>query len=202
MTTRVKICGVTSVADALLAAEAGANGAVVVLGINATTRATGAGTVVAVSGDRIRILTAKHVAVFGGLSVRFDGRTTVSARIVTMVAGRDLAVLEAIVPPQLASGLHAARIGAARPDERVTIAGSDPDGHLDTEAGAVSQVGGVLPDGPANGRFALRCALCHIGDSGAGVFNAAGDLIGVYVGYWTYDNGERVSVAELPAGGT
>jgi hypothetical protein len=83
----------------------------------------------------------------------------------------------------------------------VTIGGSDPDGHPDTEAAAVTQTGGVLPDGPANGRFALSCSLCHRGDSGAGVFDAAGDLIGVYVGFWTYDNGERVSVAEIPNGG-
>jgi hypothetical protein len=94
------------------APEASANGSVVVLGMNSTTKATGAGTVVEVSGEHVRILTAKHVATFGGLSVRLNPYTTVSARIVTMMPGHDVAVIEAIVPPRLASQLHAA--GSAR----------------------------------------------------------------------------------------
>ncbi len=37
------------------------------------------------------------------------------------------------------------------------------------------------------------------GDSGSGIFDAHGDLVGIYVGYYTYDTGERVGVAEAPA---
>jgi len=182
--------------------EVSSNGSVVVLGISSTTRATGAGTVVEVSGEHVRILTAKHLAVYGGLTVRLNSETTVAARVLTLIAGHDVAVIEAIVPARVASQLHSARIGEAKQAEHVTIGGSQADGRPDAEAASVIQTGGNLPDGAANGRFELSCSLCHPGDSGAGVFDGAGNLVGVYVGFWTYDDGQRVSIAEFPSGGT
>ena len=68
------------------------------------------------------------------------------------------------------------------------------------EVASIAHVGQDLPDGPANGRYAVDCNTCHRGDSGGGVFDANGDLVGVYVGYFEMDDKTRVSVAEtLPA---
>jgi hypothetical protein len=174
------------------------NGSVVVLCTSATTLGTGAGTVVEVYGQHVRILTAKHVAVFGALSVRLDPSATVPAQVLTLMAGHDVAIIEAIEPLRVTSGLHAPNLGVARLGQHVVVRGSDAQGGPETNSGVVTQTSGELPDGPANGRFAFSCSLCHRGDSGAGVFDSAGDLVGVYVGYWTYENGERVSIAEIP----
>lgn len=181
--------------------EASPRGSVVVLGSDGTMRGTGAGTVIDVFGEHVRILTAKHVAVFGNLVVRFNPTTSFPAHVVDLEEGHDVAVIEAIVPLRTASELPVATAGVAREDEQVVIAGTDANGLPDRESAQVTQTRGELPDGPANGRFALSCALCHVGDSGAGVFDSTGALVGVYVGFWTYDDGDRVSVAENPMDG-
>ncbi len=195
------IAALSFTARALGAAEPdrASEGAVVVVATTAHERGTGAGTIVAVAGDRVRVVTAKHVAVFGALAIRFsDGTlTTAPARIVSLVPDHDVAVVEATVDPAFAATLRVARLGTPRANERVHVRGSGFDGP-DYEPAAILAPGQNLPDGPAAGRYELTCDLCHRGDSGAGVFDAGGALVGVYVGYWTYDTGARVSVAEVP----
>ena len=180
------------------ATERSAEGAVVVTAETATERGTGAGTIVALTGDDVRIVTAKHVATFGSLTVRFDGDRSSPARILSLMPGHDLAVIETTVAPAVAADLRAARVGTARSGEPVHVWGSGFDGPA-YETASVTETGGALPDGPARGRYEVACTLCHRGDSGAGIFDARGDLVGIYVGYYTYDSGERVGVAELPA---
>ena len=172
-----------------------ADGAIVVAARNGDDVGMGAGTIVAVTGTLVRAVTAAHVATYGSLRVRV-GTVEVPARLVSVVAGHDLAVIEADVDEATAAGLHA--VPVARPRERaaVHIWGSGYGGPA-REAAAVTVVGGNLPDGPARGRIALACAACHQGDSGGGVIDERGDLVGVFVGYFTLESG-RVSVAELP----
>ena len=123
----------------------------------------GAGTVVEKSGNRVQVLTAAHVATFGTLQLRLADGSVAPARVVAVVGGRDLAVIEADLAPPEAAALNVAPVAAPR------------------------------------GRFSLQCTLCHKGDSGAGVFNNQGELVGVYVGYFEVGTG-RISVAEAPAG--
>jgi mono/diheme cytochrome c family protein len=112
-------------------------------------------------------------------------------------AAHDLAVLAANVSPVLAATLHPAIIAAPQSNEAVHIWGSGYGGPA-FETGAIAAVGAEMPDGPANGRYALGCVTCHQGDSGSGIFNVRGQLVGVYVGYFVMDSGPRISVAELP----
>jgi hypothetical protein len=160
-------------------------------------RGTGAGTIVAIAGGHVRIITAKHVAVFGRLSVQFASGASEPATILSLVPGHDVAVIEALVPLEVSRQLHAAPIGAARAHETVHVQGGGSDTDA-SESASVTEVGGKMPDGSANGRYELACTRCHIGDSGAGVIDAHGALVGVYVGYYTYDTGARVGVAEIP----
>lgn len=178
------------------AAERLADGAVTIRAAGATSDGVGSGTIVAREGTTIRILTAKHVATFGSLSVRFEGGTRVPARIVVTIPDRDLAVVEADVPAALASTLHPAQIAEPRASDRIHVWGSGLDGPS-FEEGAVPPIGANLPDGAARGRFAISCALCHEGDSGGGVFDPRGRLVGVYIGYFGED-AERISIAESP----
>ncbi len=183
-------------AEPTLLPDRAADGAVVVTALTERERGVGAGTIVAVSGANVRIVTAKHVATFGLLSVRLDD-VVVPAHIVSFVPGEDVAVIEATVDPERAARLHVAPLGAPRAHEIVHVWGSGVDGPA-YEPGAIAQPGAPLPDGPAQGRYTLACTLCHRGDSGGGVFDASGALVGVYVGYFTYDSGARVSVATVP----
>jgi S1-C subfamily serine protease len=180
------------------AADRTADGAVVVIAQTATENGFGAGTIVAMSGDVIRVLTADHVATHGALSVRFDGGAEFPAHIVSQFPSHDLAVIEAEVDPLLAGTLHPAPVAAPLSHEPVHIWGSGVNGPA-FETASVQAVGAELPDGPANGRYALGCDTCHQGDSGGGVFDARGDLVGVYVGYFVMDEGTRISVAQLPS---
>lgn len=171
------------------------DGAVVIRASGATSDGIGAGTIVAVDGTTVRILTAEHVASFGTLTVRFPSGATAAARVVDAVAGRDLAIVEARVPGDLAATLHAAPIAEATSQSAVHVWGSGLNGPA-FEPGATQRVGAQLPDGAARGRFALDCALCHEGDSGGGVFDDRGRLVGVYIGYFGDAATPRVSVAE------
>jgi len=204
MPTPWKSLGTTVVAAALAAlmtpaasaADRLADGAITIRASGATADGIGAGTIVARNGTTIRVLTAKHVATFGALSIRFEDGTRVPAHVLDAMPGRDLAIVEADVPAALAPSLHAATIASPRPQDPVHVWGSGLNGPA-LEPGAVGSVGADLPDGAARGRYALACGLCHEGDSGGGVFDGQGRLVGVYIGYFGA-NAERVSVAESP----
>ncbi|MBC5798888.1 MAG: trypsin-like peptidase domain-containing protein [Candidatus Eremiobacteraeota bacterium] len=178
------------------AAQRGGDGGVVVLADNGAMHGIGAGTIVGVDGAVVRVVTAKHVATFGTLRIRLDDGMEFPARPFAVSSNHDLAVLEAQVDPAVAATLHAAPLAQPRSDEPVHAWGSGNDGPA-FEPAAIDRVDAPLPDGAANGRYALSCALCHRGDSGAGVFNSRGELIGVYIGYFDVARG-RVSVAERP----
>jgi S1-C subfamily serine protease len=171
---------------------------VIVLAKTATDNGYGAGTIVAMDGNVVRVLTANHVATHGALSVQFDGGAVYPARIVSAFPNNDLAVIEAVVDPILAGTLHPAPVADPRSHEPVHIWGSGVNGPA-LESASIESVGAQLPDGPANGRYALGCRACHEGDSGGGVFDARGELVGVYVGFFVMDSGPNVSVAELPS---
>jgi hypothetical protein len=185
----------SSAAAASLGPEA--DSAVQVTALTPTLRGTGAGTIVAIAGGHVRIITAKHVAVFGKLAVQFASGASAPASILSLVPGHDIAVIEAVVTPEVAGQLHAAALGFARPHESVHVHGNGSGGQ-GSEVASVTELGGEMPDGPAHGRYELSCNLCHPGDSGAGVLDASGAIVGVYVGYFTYDSGARVGVAEIP----
>ncbi|GAC1311404.1 MAG: hypothetical protein NVSMB21_20780 [Vulcanimicrobiaceae bacterium] len=187
---------VATVATAASAADRLADGAVTIRASGATVDGIGSGTIVAKNGTTIRVLTAKHVATFGALTIRFEDGTRVPAHVSSAVPDRDLAIVEADVPASLAAELHAVTVAEPRSQDSIHVWGSGLNGPA-FEPGAVARVGGDLPDGAAHGRYALACALCHEGDSGGGVFDLQGRLVGVYIGY--FETGStRVSVAESP----
>jgi S1-C subfamily serine protease len=175
-----------------------ADGAVVVTALKTTERGIGAGTIVEISGRTVRIVTAKHVATFGALTVWFDAEHSAPARVFALMPEHDVAVIEATIDPSVSGQFRAAATGEPSARESVHIWGNGFDSPAFRE-GTVTETGGALPDGqPADGRFEVACIDCVRGDSGAGVFNQQGELVGVYVEYFTYDSGERVGLVEAP----
>jgi len=192
----VALAAITSVAPVHVpAADRATEGGVVIYASTADARGVGAGTVISGDGNRLRILTAKHVATFGALTVALGDGTVAAARVERLVPGRDLAVVDTDVPPETAAAFRTARVAPPASNAVVHVWGSGTTGPA-LEPGVVNAVGVSMPDGsqPA-GRYELACRLCHRGDSGAGVFDGAGRLVGVYVGYFTVA-GARIQVAE------
>ncbi len=170
-------------------------GAVVLRASGIHSDGVGAGTIVGIVGTTVRIITAKHVATFGALTVRFGDGERFPAHIVESFATRDLAIIEAEAPPEIAATLHAAPLAEATSRASVHVWGSGLNGPS-FEPASTDRIGAPLPDGAAHGRFAMACTLCHEGDSGAGVFDEQGRLVGVYIGYFAESTASRVSVAE------
>jgi S1-C subfamily serine protease len=195
LSTLAALAVTTGTAFAALGSDREAAGAVVVVAESGHDRGMGSGTIVARFGNRIRVLTAKHVATYGALTLQLSDQASVPAHILTLVPGHDLAIVEADVTPTVAAELHVVPIARAQRSEAVHIWGSGVGGPA-LETGAVSTVG-ELPDGPARGRIGIACDTCHQGDSGGGVFDTHGDLVGVYIGFFTLDSG-RLSIAEIP----
>ena len=178
------------------APEREADGAVVVRALGHDSDALGAGTIVGVSGNTVTIITAKHVATYGPLTIRFADGTRADAKVVSLVPDRDLALASAQVDPELAASLHVAPIGHPATNLPVHVWGSGLNGPA-FEPASIQSVGAALPDGAVHERYTMDCELCHQGDSGAGVFDARGELVGIYVGFFRMDSG-KLSVAEEP----
>jgi S1-C subfamily serine protease len=196
------LAAVISLAAAPLAATATdlpTDGAVVVQGHIPGFIALGAGTIISETSTTIRVITANHVATKGTLTIRLPDGSNAQARIVVQFPASDLAIIEAPISAAQAAIARPAQVAAPRSNEPVRILGGSNAGPA-LEVASIAHVGQDLPDGPANGRYAVDCNTCHRGDSGGGVFDANGDLVGVYVGYFEMDDKTRVSVAEtLPA---
>ena len=172
------------------------DGAVVVRASGQVTDGIGAGTIVAVNGTSVTVITAKHVATFGPLTLKFADGMRVAAKVSSLVPDRDLALVTADVDASYAASLHVAHVSAPADNAPVHVWGSGISGPA-FEPAAVNKVGAVLPDGAIRDRYTLNCDLCHQGDSGAGVFDARGNLVGVFVGYFEVGKG-KLGVAEQP----
>lgn len=188
--------GASATSDAF-ARDRSNEGAVVIRASGATLDGIGEGTIVAVSGSTVRILTAKHVATYGPLTILFEDGTRASAHVLETMPDRDLAIVEADVAPDFARSVHAAAIAAPLEADPIHLWGNGRDDKAPMVA-AVGIPGADLPDGAAKGRFAFACSRCHEGNSGAGLFDADGHLVGVYVGYFGTASSDRISIAENP----
>lgn len=161
-----------------------------------TTIGYGSGTIIKIDHSFVQIVTAKHVATSNPyLSVSMNG-DVYPAKIVALSSSKDLAIIEIDVPGFVANELHSANLENPKENEPIHIWGSGHDGQ-NYKIGKVDHISGDMPDyKPSNGRYLIDCEFCHEGDSGGGIFNNQGHLIGIYIGYFTLKNNDRLSVAE------
>lgn len=151
---------------------------------------TGAGVIVSDDGVSLRIVSAGHIfreSTDGhvGFYVQGSGLCCVlSIQEVHLDTTDDLAVVTVAKPAGLDDS--AASLSKAAPSlgEKLTITGN-PNGKL-----FVASSGTVVSTGVAKYGFAFDCDTCGPGDSGGGIFNAQGQLIGVLLGVTSFTNSQ------------
>jgi hypothetical protein len=158
--------------------------------------AVGAGVIIAVSPNVI-VLTARHLAARKNLSLRtFAGE---QLRIVAEyeVADRDLAL---IVATGACTGCEAAETAdAITVGEPIHVWGNPQGRRYVMSPGTVADLRPTIPGYETNGRFALACDSCDVGDSGGGVFDERGRLLGIITEGWDGLNAGRKRVIAEPA---
>ena len=191
----VAVAGRTACADPT--ADTRSSAVIVSSHISDQRDAIGAGVIVAVGPNGIRVVTAKHVADWGAVTVWID-RTPYAAEIVRTFSHRDLAVVDAIVPHGRLATLRPANVGrVAVTGEPLAIWGEDDAGpRLEHGTLVAPQAPYGDPEGPALLGFA--CMGCHQGDSGGGVFSEDGRLLGVLTARIYAQNDRTVMLVAEP----
>ncbi len=137
--------------------------------------AIGAGVVIRRE-DGLAILTAAHVLADGVLpEIRTADGLRFGVRSIERIPGHDLALIHASAP---LAPLHVASAGHPAIGEALVLWGH-PLGKTFTLAHAMVLDLDVRFGDAAADRFTIACPTCDTGDSGAGVFNERGSLVGI-----------------------
>ena len=157
-------------------------------------QAVGSGVILSVAPNVI-VLTARHLAARKNLSLKtFSGETL---RIVAEyeVADRDLALIVANGP---CTGCEAAQTAdIIKVGQPIHVWGNPEGRPYVLSPGTIVDLRPAIPGFETNGRFALACASCDVGDSGGGVFDDQGRLLGIITEGWDGLNaGDKRVIAE------
>ena len=139
----------------------------------------GAGVIVGQQGGALVIATAAHVVANAVPRVQLDSDVVLSVVEVDRIDGFDLALLWTSAydgRPSLAE------FGQPSAGEDVHVWGHRLAQRYVESQASVIDLDPALPEGPADGRFGIDCESCDHGDSGAGVFDARGRLLGILEG--------------------
>ncbi len=165
--------------------------------IRAHEDAIGAGVIVAIHPHMLRVLTARHVVGGGDITVWVE-RRPYAAEVVRTFARRDLAVIDVVVPLSAQSEVVAADAGGSIAAGQTVVVWGENDAGPEPRPGTIVAASWTAPD-PA---FSLplvdiACPTCRRGDSGGGVFDAQGRLLGILVARFHRLDGTTVAtVAE------
>lgn len=161
--------------------------------------AIGAGVLVARDGDVLTIATAAHVIAQKGTLQILDVTRRIYYHVLDVQAlpDYDLAFIQvrasdqfAVVPAQIASPVAG---------EPVAIWGNTGDGFWVPAAGNVLRTSAQIPGEFGTPRITITCQSCTFGDSGSGVFNAQGRLLGILTRAWRKKNGPVLYIEVEPA---
>jgi len=154
--------------------------------------AIGAGVIVSLRPHGLRVITARHVADRGAVTV-WIGRRPYPAEIVRTFADRDVAVVDAIVPDEVCRHATAATAGsAAGPGDAILVWGENA-GSADIKAGSIVTAGWVPPGAVTAPLLRIECATCRRGDSGGGIFDREGRLLGILVARYARPDGTTLA---------
>lgn len=166
--------------------------------IGAHEDAIGAGVIVAIRPHVLRVLTARHVAERGDVTVWLE-RRPYPAEIVRTFARRDLAVVDVLVPTSVESHVVAASAGGSIAAGQAIVVWGENDAGPEPKTGSVVAPSWSAPD-PAFGvpLVSIACRTCARGDSGGGVFDAEGRLLGILVARFLRADGTTIAMVAEP----
>lgn len=157
----------------------------------------GAGVIVGTERGHLLIATAAHVLASGTPTVQLDSGDIVDVVKVEPIPGFDLAVVET---SWYAGHTSVAIASTPALGEHVHIWGHRLQHDYVESNASVTDLDPALPEGPADGRFAIDCGTCDHGDSGGGVFDDSGRLLGILEGVRRDRSGRIAFVQVEPIG--
>jgi S1-C subfamily serine protease len=150
--------------------------------------AIGAGVVVSRTADTLTIATAEHVVDQKGTLQILDVTRNNYYQVLDMqrLPDYDLALIRVRAQPQFV--VNAPQTALPQTGEAITVLGHTGDGFWEQAQGTVVGTGA---------RISIDCAACAPGDSGAGVFDSQGRLLGILTRAWKIKNGGPVLYIEV-----
>jgi S1-C subfamily serine protease len=151
--------------------------------------AIGSGVVVAREGDVLTLVTAAHV-LHNGSPLRIldtSRRSYYDVVGIRVLPEHDLALVR--VEAQLQSPPEQATFAKPTAGEPVWVWGNPGDSFWSISTGRVVNTAAHLPRKDGAARFTIACDACSFGDSGSGVFNSQGQLLGVLTAGWKEPGG-------------
>ncbi len=161
--------------------------------------AIGAGVLVARDGDVLTLATAAHVVSEKGTLQILDATRHNFYRVIDVqtLVDYDLALIRVHAQPEFT--VNPAQTGDAAPGESLTVLGNTGDGFWEPASGTVLQTSAQIPGVFGSPRITIACDACSFGDSGSGVFDSQGRLLGILTRAWRKKNGPVLFIEVEPA---
>lgn len=181
-------CGTPAVADQSPEALTRAQTFVVQSMIDDAKANIGGGVVVGRDGDILTLATAAHVLQDGAaIRILDTSRQGYYAVVeVRRLPEFDLALVRVRAQPQ---SPRPVAMATAAPGDKVWVWGHPDGGFWSLATGVVTAVDAKLPSRNDAPRITIACDACAHGDSGSGVFNAKGELLGILTASWRLRGG-------------
>lgn len=161
--------------------------------------AIGNGVAIARDGETLTIATAAHIVLQKGTLRILDvsRRAYYDVVDVRMLGDYDLALIR--VRPQAESPVPPVTLAPAVAGEPVWIWGNTGTGFWELARGTVRETAARIPGVFGSPRITIDCARCAHGDSGSGVFDAHGRLLGILTRAWSKSGGPVLYIEVEPA---
>jgi S1-C subfamily serine protease len=156
--------------------------------------AIGAGVIVAIEPHRLRVVTARHVADNGPVTIWIDARAW-AGEIVRTFANRDLALVDVADPRLDTRRVQAAIAADSTPDgTELYVWGENETGLRVEDARLVSAAYEPPGEATAVPLVSIACDMCTHGDSGGGIFDTEGKLVGILTARYHTRDGRSVAL--------
>jgi S1-C subfamily serine protease len=167
--------------------------------LTGTTGRIGAGVVVASDGGVLTVVTAAHgVNGIGALRILDTSRQSYYDVIdMHALADYDLAFIR--VRAQSSFSVQPPAIATPVPGQPVWVWGHTGNGFWEVATGTVLDTQAHLPGEAGSPRITITCKACAPGDSGSGVFDAQGRLLGILTKGWVARDGTVAFIEVEPA---
>lgn len=157
----------------------------------------GTGVVVGRNGDTLTIATAAHVLAQKGTLQILDvtRRDYYHVLRVDTLPDYDIALIQVRAQPNFS--VQPVQAAVPQAGEPISVWGNTGDGFWELATGSVLNTAARIPGVFGSPRITIACQTCSFGDSGAGVFDSQGRLLGILTRAWHKKGGGPVLYIEV-----